>query len=121
MNKYVLVPGLVFGITGSLRGCSSWNRSVIALPPSGQLCVPYDQAIEALGAGTVSSSSGTICVCNTDNCNNNTITSATVPVTAPVAVTTPLPAQPTAGAEGMVGQAVLFLYLLCITGLSLLY
>ena len=113
-------------MNGTICGCSSWNMSVIALPPSGQLCVPYDQtALQALGVTTVSSSSGTICVCSTDNCNDNTITSAPVPesttVTDPVAVTTPLPAQPTAGAKGMADQAVLFLYLLCITELSLLY
>ena len=136
VNKCVLVPGVVFGMTGMFRGCYPWNTSVIALPPSGQLCVPYDQtALQALGVTTVSSSSGTICVCSTDNCNDYTITSApvpesttvtdqvnvTTPLTAPVAVTTPLPAQPTAGAHGIAYQGVLFLYLLCITELSLLY
>ena len=66
-----------------------------------------------------------MCVCSTENCNDDIVTSAPVPVstivTDPVAVTTPLPAQPTAGAQGMADQFVLCLYLLCTTGLSLLY
>ena len=50
------------------------------------MCVPFDStAAAALTGGLVTSSSGTICVCTTDYCNNL----STLPTKKPTTPTTP--------------------------------
>ena len=106
-----------------VRGCGTWNTSIISLPSSGHICFQMDMTITAatrLAPGTT----GTLCVCVTDYCNSlemvfgSPIDSTTQ---ASADITTQTSAGTTKGAEGGADQAMMSLYLLCVTGLALFY
>ena len=111
MKKFINVfisVGFTVGFVGASRDCSNWNTSLAAIPTGSPPCVTMTVAIaEAMGMSGVTSVSGNICACTSNNCNGAG--------TNPAATTT---AAPGGNGQGGVGQISTSLFLLCLAPFS---